>query len=88
MPGPGKGVPQIHLRAWVVGLEASWLSGRGSRVPHPGGSGSWGSLAGITGGSGPRPGLGWWGTGREGTHCLNIFSMSLICFLENSLNSV
>lgn len=88
MPGPGKGVPQIHLRAWVVGLEASWLSGRGSRVPHPGGSGSWGILDGITGGSGPRPGLGWWGTGREGTHCLNIFSMSLICFLENSLNSV
>lgn len=26
--------------------------------------------------------------GRAGTHSLNIFSMSLICFLENSLNSV
>lgn len=70
------------------GLEASWPSGRGSRVLRPGESGSWGSLAGVTGGSGPRLGLGWRRTGCEGTHCLNIFSMSLICFLENSLNSV
>lgn len=38
---------------------------------------------------GPRPARGvGGGPGRAGTHCLNIFSMSLICFLENSLNSV
>lgn len=41
------------------------------------------------GGSGPEARCGWvGGPGRAGTHCLNIFSMSLICFLENSLNSV
>lgn len=95
---PGAAGPQTHMRGREeVPKPRDYLEGargprpwcvrdRGARLAAwvPGRRGVQGS-----GAREPRPALGVGGEPyRAGTHCLNIFSMSLICFLENSLNSV
>lgn len=87
----------IRVVGWRVPQPRHYLEGsRG--VPTPGASGFGGAQ--LASGDPGRRGVGVWGplpaggsgggvgAGAAGTHCLNIFSMSLICFLENSLNSV
>lgn len=93
---PGAGGSQTHMPGGEEILEPrDYLEGAAGSPPlacRGSGAPGWRQVSRGSAGSrvgGPRPARGvGGGPGRAGTHCLNIFSMSLICFLENSLNSV